>query len=47
MIKLDDYRNGFTSETHPFYTKSSKTADYKNYYGQNGEEGVLEKDGNL
>jgi len=43
MIKLDNYKNGFTSETHPFYVEGSMTVDYKNYYGQNGEEGILEK----
>lgn len=43
MIKLDDYRSGFTSETHPFYEDGFSVNDYKNSYSQNGEEGVLEK----
>ena len=43
MIKLDDYRGGFTSDLHPFYKEGSSINDYINCYSQNGEEGVLEK----
>ena len=42
MISVDDYRSGFVNEHHHF-VEGSQVTDFKNYYSQNGEDGVLDK----
>ena len=42
MINLDNHRSGFVNE-HPHFVEGSQVTDFKNYYSQNGEDGVLDK----